>query len=73
MTEKQIKQQLRALYKGWSSSESTEQEQDYEFNKLLDQLTIHSKTVNCDYCKDLGRKYVGVTLGHTKCPKCGKH
>jgi hypothetical protein len=40
MTEKQIKQKLRSLYKGWSLSGLTEQEQDIEFNKLLEQLTI---------------------------------
>ena len=32
-----------------------------------------SKSVNCDYCKGMGRKYCGVPLGHIKCPKCGKY
>ena len=31
------------------------------------------KSVVCDYCKGMGRKYCGVPLGHIKCPKCGKY
>ena len=49
MTEKQIKQKLRSLYKGWSLSGLTEQEQDIEFNKLLEQLTI-ADVVKSFYC-----------------------
>ena len=44
---------------------------EHETEQLL--IGSVSKTVNCDHCKDLGRKYAGVALGHTKCPKCGKH
>ena len=28
---------------------------------------------SCDLCKGMGAKYVGVPLGHIKCPKCGKY
>ena len=33
------------------------------------EITINKK---CEYCKDLGVKYVGVKLGHLRCPVCGK-
>lgn len=26
----------------------------------------------CEHCKNLGAKYVGVKLGHLRCPVCGK-
>ena len=62
MTEKQIKQKLRCLYKGWSLSGLTEQDQDIEFNKLLEQLTIHSVVDSCDKkeCEHEGGKIDGL-------------
>ena len=50
----------------------------FEAQKLVKKLTIpdvvvRSEQLVCDYCKGMGRKYVGVTLGNIKCPKCGKH
>ena len=39
----------------------------------LPKVIRQSEQLVCDYCKGKGRKYVGVTLGHTKCPVCGKH
>jgi len=41
-------------------------------------LRIHdvsgrSEQFVCDFCKDMGRKYVGVPLGYIKYSKCGKY
>jgi hypothetical protein len=73
MTEKQIKQKLRSLYKGWSLYGLTEQEQDIEFNKLLEQLTIPvvSKAFYCECDEPLEIQYeVGLTI---YCENCGKN
>jgi hypothetical protein len=40
MTEKKIKQKLRALYDGWEIVGCTKKEQDIEFDGLLKQLTL---------------------------------
>jgi hypothetical protein len=40
---------------------------------LLFSVSGRSEQFVCDFCKDIGRKYVGVPLGHIKCPKCGKY
>jgi|TARA_R110000744_G_scaffold131059_1_gene239040 hypothetical protein len=70
MTEKQIKQKLRCLYKGWSLSGLAEQEQDIEFNRLLEQLklfTIHgvSKSIAkkyAEFCVECDRKGLPLLL-----------
>ena len=41
------------------------------FNEEVEQMKCNEQLV-CDYCKGKGRRYVGVTLGHMKCPVCGK-
>ena len=38
-------------------------------SKVDCEITIKKE---CEYCKDLGGKYVGVALGYLRCPVCGK-
>lgn len=38
-------------------------------SKVDYEIIINKK---CEHCKDLGAKYVGVKLGHLRCPICGK-
>jgi hypothetical protein len=56
----------------------------YEFDKWYNEtyggqdVEVYSKNntekkYNCDYCHDMGRKYIGVPLGHLSCPQCKKY
>lgn len=55
----------------------------FNFKKFYNEQIVASQTPkeepkpltedSCDLCKGMGAKYVGVPLGHIKCPKCGKY
>lgn len=53
-------------------------EQYYNENYGGQDVEVYSKNniekkYNCDYCHDMGAKYIGVPLGHLSCPQCKKY
>jgi len=58
--------------------ETTNGEQYYNETYGGQDVEVYSKNntekkYNCDYCHDMGAKYIGVPLGHLSCPQCKKY
>jgi hypothetical protein len=69
---------IDAYYEGKEYGFKEQGEQYYNETYGGQDVEVYSKNntekkYNCDYCHDMGRKYIGVPLGHLSCPQCKKY